>query len=507
MTKTSPASYVGRRVLGGFRLLDELAQGSFATAYLADQIWIDRKAVVKIAHAHLIHSPRGKVVRERFAAEVRAATRVKHPNLITIYTAGETDDGLPAMAMEHLEGKTLGQRLRSGERLTIDELCRTFTQLASALVRVHASRIIHRDVSPGNVFLTRGHDGFTVKLLDFGLARLEDLATGTCSSVGTPFYVAPEQLRGTPSPASDVYSVGALLWWCLTGKELFEHITQLAQLIFQLETQREPPDARTVCPTLPARAAALVESMLHHDPSRRPTMSEFIVAWRELDPELRQWWGRAQTPRRVAALMGKWPAGTPLVNELAGAGHTVLQPAPRAATLLAEPSLDAIVIDAEMTDPNPLSLARHLEQILPDVPIIAVSTRPFSAAWEAAPVRARLLLPEQLAKIHKALTEDAPSSAMRRLASGAAQRALGEVPELLANLEACVEDRESAIYLCERIECVAHLASLDDVRSLARTLRVLLEEHAVDTPSDFVKQLTSSFSEAFPALLLAAQET
>jgi len=230
-SRIAPTIDFRRPVLGSFRLLRVLGQGSFATAFLAEQIGTDRKAVVKIAHEHLIRSDQGKIVRERFASEVRAATRVTHPNLVTIYTAGETDEGLPALAMEYLEGETLGQRLRRGERLTIDELCRGFSQLGSALECVHASRVIHRDVSPENVFLTRGHDGFAFKLLDFGIARLQDITSGNHSALGTPFYVAIEQLRGEPTNASDVYSVGALLWWCLTGEELFAHITQFHALL------------------------------------------------------------------------------------------------------------------------------------------------------------------------------------------------------------------------------------------------------------------------------------
>lgn len=499
-----------RIVLGSFKLLCVLGQGAFATAYLADQVGTDRKAVVKIAHAHLLRSEQGDVVRKRFASEVRAATRVSHPNLVTIYTAGETDDGLPALAMEHLEGETLGQRLRRGGRLDVDELVRGFAQLASALAHVHSNRIIHRDVSPENVFLSRGHDGFAIKLLDFGIARLQDLSTGSnYTMMGTPFYVGLEQLRGMPTTASDVYSVGALLWWSLTGEELYSHVTQFTQLLYVLETQREPPDACFLCPTMPAKLGALVGSMLHHQATERPTMADFLVRWGELEPELRAWWA-SRSSRLVGVIMDDGPELQALTRGLQREGHRVLKLEPRLSQILGQQELDAIVIDAELAEPDPISLARHLANVVPDVGLCAVSSRPFAAGWQSERLLVCALLPEQLPALNDAIGQDALVTPIpRRIVDSRefSRRALGEIPELLARLEESVtkhDDAETA-HLCELIERISHLAELKEMGSLARTLRVLHEQEAIDDPQGFVEQMTHSFGESFPALL-AAQE-
>ncbi len=500
---------INRIVLGNFKLLEVLGQGAFAAAYLADQVGTDRKAVVKIAHPHLLRSGQADLVRKRFASEVRAATRVSHPNLVIIYTAGETEEGLPALAMEHLEGETLGQRLRRGGRLDVEELVRGFAQLASALSHVHSNRIVHRDVSPENVFLSHMPGGFAVKLLDFGIAHLQDLPTSTkYTMIGTPFYVALEQLRGSPTTASDVYSVGALLWWSLTGSEIYSHVGQFTELLYILETQREPPNPRVVCPTMPQKLATLVGSMLHHQPTERPTMSEFLQAWTELEPVIRSWWA-ARSSRLVGLVMDTTPDLQTLTRGLQSEGHRVVRLEPRISAILTQKDLDAIVIDAELSEPDPISLARYLANVLPDVGLFAVSSRPFAAAWFSERLRVCALLPEQLPLLTESIGQDELAPASKRGADSRefSRRALGEIPELLARLEESVTNFNGAdtAHLCELIERISHLAELKEMGSLARTLRVLLEQQAVDDPQGFVDQMTRSFGDSFPALL-AAQE-
>lgn len=504
---------IGKVVLGSFRLLHVLGQGSFAAAYLAEQIGTDRKAVVKIAHRHLLQGVHAEAIRHRFASEVRAATRVTHPNLVTIYTAGETDDGLPALAMEYLEGETLGARLRRGERLSFEELFRGFAELASALALVHRHKIIHRDVSPDNVFLSRSHDGAAVKLLDFGIARIEDVARGTSfAMMGTPFYVAREQLRGMPEPASDVYSVGSLLWWALTGEEIFSHVTDFTQLVYLLESQREPPDPSARCPGLPAPLCALVRSMLHPEARARPTMSAFLLAWTGMEPEIRSISERARS-RRVG-LVGEGAHADDVAAALVRAGHGVVRLAPRLSSILGEGELDALVIDAALPEPDPLALVRHLAAVVPDVEVVAFSARPFGAAWLREGLRARVLLPEELPGLLATLAGEPsePSAVLPSWRGGTgagafSERALGEVPELIAGLEEATAcgDEGATIGLCEQIERIAHLASLEDLGSLARTLRVLSERHEADDPAGFVAEMTRSFRDSFSALV-AAQE-
>jgi hypothetical protein len=324
--------------------------------------------------------------------------------------------------------------------------------------------------------------------------------------MGTPFYVALEQLRGKAAPASDVYSVGALLWWSVTGEELYPHITEFTQLLYVLETQNEPPDPCMVCPTLPARIGALIGAMLHQDALQRPTMVAFGERWAELEPELRRWWA-ARDNRHVGVLMSGGRALETFVRSLQHEGHSVVVLEPRVSSVLGHPMLDVVVLDAELAEPDPLALSRHLAHVLPDVRLCAVSTRPFASAWLSEPMHMHALLPEQLPALKHAIANDLPKGG-RLFGSGEfARRALGEIPELLARLEESVanDNRGNAIAQCELLERVAHLAMLVEMGSLARTLRVLLDQHAVDDPAGFVEQLTRSFRESFAALL-AAQE-
>jgi len=167
------------------------------------------------------------------------------------------------------------------------------------------------------------------------------------------------------------------------------------------------------------------------------------------------------------------------------------------------------VIDAELAEPDPLTLARYLTNVMPDVGLFAVSGRPFAAAWHAERLRVCALLPEQLTALTECIGQDVLAPTSKRIADSRefCRRALGEIPELLARLEEAVESQAGAdtAHLCELIERISHLAELKEMGSLARTLRVLLEQEAVDDPRGFVEQMTRSFGESFPALL-AAQE-
>jgi hypothetical protein len=205
-----------------------------------------------------------------------------------------------------------------------------------------------------------------------------------------------------------------------------------------------------------------------------------------------------------------------VVRGLQRDGHRVVQLEPRISVILSQPELDAIVIDAELHEPNPVALARHLANVLPDVRLCAVSSRPFASAWLSEQVEVRALIPEQLPALSIAIeqgaaldmTPAARSESWRDVDSAEfARRALGEIPELLARLEESVAKASGAdtAQICELIERVAHLAKLPEMQSLARTLRVLVEQSAVDDATGFVEQLNRSFRESFPRLL-AAQE-
>lgn len=284
----SSSSRAGTKVLGSFHLLREIGGGSFAVAYLARQIGTERYAVVKIPHGYLMEeSDGGEHLRSRFAAELRASTRVGHPNVAVVYTAGDTEDGMPAIAMEYVPGPVLSRLLAAEAPLPPMEASRLGCQIASALGAVHAAGIVHRDVSPRNIIASTDAEGNSrYVLLDFGIAKLDGRANRTLGMVGTPRYMAPEQMRGRAVPQSDMFGLGAILWWALTREVYMAGTKELSGLVSRQLDQREPPDPRDVRPSIPAPVAGLMSRLLHPEPDRRPGARAFAEEWMRL---MRAW--------------------------------------------------------------------------------------------------------------------------------------------------------------------------------------------------------------------------
>src|SRR5262249_34135729 len=195
-----PTSGSGRPglVVSHYQVKDKIASGGMGDVFRAEDVRLKRQVAIKFLSERFTND---SVALERFLREARAASSLNHPNICTIYEVEECD-GRPVMVMELLEGETLKQRI-SRPPVTIDELLEVGTQVADALEAAHANGIVHRDIKPGNIFITkRGH----VKVLDFGLAKLtaghivptedgENPLTRPGAFAGTPHYMSPEQLR------------------------------------------------------------------------------------------------------------------------------------------------------------------------------------------------------------------------------------------------------------------------------------------------------------------------
>lgn len=244
---------VGSYVTANVRLLRPLGAGGMGRVWLAQHEGLHSEVVVKFLSEALEGDAEAM---ERFSREAAAASRVKSPHVVQMLDHGVTAAGQPYIVMEHLEGRDLGQWLDSHGKLPIPSIREIVIQLSRALEKAHQSGIIHRDIKPENIFLCDAGDGaLFVKLLDFGIAKgattLNGRGTATGNVMGSPFYMSPEQLTGARDlgPATDLWSVGIVLFELLTGKRPYEADTlgALALLVHQ-ETF---PDVLGADPTLP----------------------------------------------------------------------------------------------------------------------------------------------------------------------------------------------------------------------------------------------------------------
>jgi serine/threonine protein kinase len=228
------------------------------------------RAAVKLLHARFAHE---KDVRERFLREARIANRVDHPARVAVLDDDVSDAGEPFLVMELLEGGTLNEvRKRGDGTISLEETLRIFEVVLHLLSKCHAVGIVHRDIKPGNIFIT--NDG-SVKVLDFGVARMHDPtstieATRMGLAIGTPSYIAPEQALGLGAQVdarSDVFSVGACMYVALTGQRLNVARTE-AESFVMASTQRAPSIANHA-PDLPAEVVACVDRALAFEREKR----------------------------------------------------------------------------------------------------------------------------------------------------------------------------------------------------------------------------------------------
>ena len=239
--------------LGPYEIVAPLGAGGMGEVYRARDSRLDRTVAIKILPSDLYSSPERK---QRFEREAKAISSLQHPHICVLHDIGN-QDGVDYLVMEYLEGESLADRLRKGP-LATDQLLKTGIEIADALDKAHRQGLVHRDLKPGNVMLTKSG----AKLLDFGLAKasapessgeVEDIKTLTSPPqpitargviIGTFQYMSPEQVQGKEADArSDIFSLGALLYEAATGKPAFTGKTQLSLMSAILERQPEPVTA------------------------------------------------------------------------------------------------------------------------------------------------------------------------------------------------------------------------------------------------------------------------
>jgi serine/threonine-protein kinase len=256
--------------LGSYVLVEPIGEGGMGRVYRARNWKLDTPAAVKVIRRKRAGEP---AAIERFLREVRALGAVRHPHVVHALDA-DLEDGRLYYAMEHVPGADLGQLLRDHGALPIDTACRYTAQLAQGLWHISSVGLVHRDVKPGNILVTE--DGSTVKLVDLGLARFEHPgweSSGNLTQVGmmigTPDYVAPEQIRDSRRAdiRSDLYSLGCTFYHMLAGVPPFDGHSAIDKL--HLQQSAEPTPLEQLRPDVPAKVAAMVRQLMAKKPRDR----------------------------------------------------------------------------------------------------------------------------------------------------------------------------------------------------------------------------------------------
>ncbi|HWX67919.1 MAG TPA: protein kinase [Rhodanobacter sp.] len=247
--------------LGRYRIEGILGEGAMAVVYAGFDPGIERQVAIKCLHREVASDPG---YRQRFLIEARAAGNLTHPHIVTIFDAGETDDGRSYIAMERLSGETLASRISSEGLPPLPVIIELATQIAAALDYAHAQGVIHHDIKPENIMLAEGWH--YAKISDFGIADrrgMHDTDSGERRKIGgTPAYMAPERLRGESADArSDLFSLGVVLYWLITGKLPWPETGDVRRLI--RERQRSPrPSVEPVDPATPSMLIDIVHTLL-----------------------------------------------------------------------------------------------------------------------------------------------------------------------------------------------------------------------------------------------------
>jgi serine/threonine-protein kinase len=275
----TPEERVGTTLGGKYRIERILAQGGMGTVFVGLHEWTHRPVAVKVLNYE--HAREPEIVR-RFLLEARAAAQLKHANVVDVLDMGQESDGSVYLVLELLEGETLKARMKEGP-LALLEIVEVLGPIMRALATAHRKGVVHRDLKPDNIFLAIDESGQRVpKLLDFGIAKIgggDSSSTRTGTMVGTPHFMAPEQVRGERDvgPAADVWSMGVVLYACFSGRLPFES-DSTAGVLAKVITERPTP-LLAVAPHLPTELGALVDRALQPRPHDRfADMAEMLAA-------------------------------------------------------------------------------------------------------------------------------------------------------------------------------------------------------------------------------------
>src|SRR6187402_3106138 len=290
---------LGTTIAGRFTILGRLGRGSMGAVYRARQEAVGRDVALKLVRQDRAHDPETKA---RFEREARAISALVSPHTVTAFDFGEAEDGSWFLAMEMLEGETVGERLRRVGRFEWADALHFTRDALRSLAEAHEKGIIHRDLKPDNLFLSRvpGHEREQelCKVLDFGIAKwsrddddikIDQLETQAGTVFGTPRYMSPEQAQGTPLDArSDLYSLGVLLYQMLSGRAPFVDDDAVVVMARHIKDAPLPLSEVAASANIPAALEQAVFRALSKSPADRPQSAEEMSAELEKAAEASQ---------------------------------------------------------------------------------------------------------------------------------------------------------------------------------------------------------------------------
>ncbi|MBL8922641.1 MAG: serine/threonine protein kinase [Myxococcaceae bacterium] len=266
-------SLIGQKV-GDYEIIARIGTGGMGAVFEAKHPVIGKRVAVKVLHPAFAQDPK---VLERFVNEARVVNTIKHPGVVDIFSFGKTPGGTAYFLMEFLKGRSVGDLLAAEGAQSIGRSLDLIAQLFDVLAKAHAAGVVHRDLKPQNLFV---EDGFRLRVLDFGIAKslspeLRQALTGS-AILGTPGYMAPEQINSEPvTPRTDLYAAGAVLFELLTGRPMLPGKNVGQMLIKALH--EDAPRASTLKPDIPRELDDLVARLLAREPSGRPESAQVAL--------------------------------------------------------------------------------------------------------------------------------------------------------------------------------------------------------------------------------------
>jgi serine/threonine-protein kinase len=311
--------YVGKTIALKYRVEALIGEGGMGKVYRARQLALDKVVVLKVLRHTLLSDERTV---QRFQREAKAASRLNHPNSISVLDFGQAEDGALFIAMEYVAGQDLHNILSREWPLGEARVVRIVTQVLSALSDAHGAGVIHRDLKPENIMVERRKDGDFIKVLDFGIAKITDSTddgpalTRAGFVCGTPEYMSPEQARGAQlDHRSDLYAVGVILYQLMTGLLPFESDSAVGFATKHLTEEPPPPTRRRPDARISPGMERLILRALSKSPDDRPANAEaFKAELLAVDKERRraEVAPRRPQPSAVLAPLPRKSAGSPL---------------------------------------------------------------------------------------------------------------------------------------------------------------------------------------------------